>query len=131
MQCRKESLDLPVRSTLFVEYTSVSLLLHGTTMREAYDLGDPDADTSTHFFSSSETADEPVRREIVREKVMELLRGCFKRSPGPPGPLESITVLLIENTDMEAVRKVVYSAVEDEGFSSQHAGTVGPGLRNV
>jgi hypothetical protein len=116
-QCRKEGLDLPVRSTIFVEYTSVSLLLHATTMREAYDLGDRDADISTHFFSLSRAAaDEPVRRDIVREKVMELLRRCFKRSPGPPGPPESITVLLVGDTDMKAVRKVVYLAVKDEGF---------------
>jgi hypothetical protein len=111
-QCRDEGMALPVRFTLFVEHTSVAILLHGTTMREAYDLGDPDADISTHCFSSSESADEKMRREIIREKVMELLRRFLKRSPPP----ENITVLLVGDADMKAVREVVYSAVEDEGF---------------
>jgi hypothetical protein len=111
-QCRDEGMALPVRSTLFVECTYVAILLHGTTMCEAYDLGDPDADISTHFFSSSETANEQIRTEITREKVMELVRRFLKHSPPP----ENITVLLVGDADMEAVREVVYSAVEDEGF---------------
>jgi hypothetical protein len=123
-QCRDEGLALPVRSTIFVECTSVAILLHGTTMREAYDLGDPDVDISTHFFSSTETANEPMGREIIREKVMELLRRFLKPSPPP----ESITVLLVGDADMKAVREVVYSAVEDEGFKVNMLEPSNPGF---
>ena len=117
-QCRKEGLDLPVRSVLFVEYTSVALLLHATLMREASDLAEPDMDVSTHFFSLSETRDESVRGELVRDKVGELLRRRFKRFPGPPEPPKVITVLLVGGNDTVAVQEVIYSALKDEGLET-------------
>jgi hypothetical protein len=127
-ECRREGLGLSVRSMLFMEYTSFALLLHATVMREANDLADPDVDTSTHFFSPSETADAVTRRNVVRENVQELLRRRFKRFLGPPEPPSTITVLLVGDVDTVAVHNAVYSAVEDEGFEVDMRESSDPGF---
>jgi hypothetical protein len=97
-------------------------------MREASDLADPDMDVSTHFFSLSETRDEAVRGELVRDKAVELLRRRFKRFPGPPEPPKVITVLLVGEDDMVAVQEVICSAVKDEGFEADLHALSNPGF---
>jgi hypothetical protein len=117
-KCRKEGLDLPVRSSILVDYSSTALFLHAQVIREAYDLGNPDTDLSVHFFSSqSDSAlDNGMRRREIRDRVSELLFRAYKRFTGPLGPPEVISVLIVGETDMVGVSEAVYGAAVDEGF---------------
>jgi hypothetical protein len=100
-KCWEEGDDLPVRSTILVEHTSTTLLLHAASMRETYDLGDPDTDMSTYFLpkDNDETSEgSEQRRRRVDAMVADMLRRVSKRFPGPPGPPKEMTVLLTGDT---------------------------------
>ncbi|KAF2675939.1 hypothetical protein K458DRAFT_352532 [Lentithecium fluviatile CBS 122367] len=126
-RCREEGLDHPVRSTLLVDYTSSTILMHAESMREAYGTANSDIDVSTWFLSPTSErinsdADELVRRKLLSEMVVELLNRKWERFRGPPEPLEDITVLLTGNPDdidVDQARKRMEEAVDKAGFKAQ------------
>jgi hypothetical protein len=127
-KCRDEGLEMPVRKTILVDYSSRALSLNVKNMRRAYDLGWECSDASSHFFPSS--VDPSDRTQQIRDSVAELLRRKYKGhpGPGPPGPPEKITVLLLlEGDDVVGVKGAVKKAVEDEGFEVEVFGRSGMG----
>lgn len=123
-KCTEEGLNLPIRSTILVDYAAAALLLQTASIREAYDLADSYANTLTYLSSPRDNhnlddVDQYSKKQKVRKMVIDLLRTGYKRFPGPPGPPKMITVLLvgsIADIDMDGVGEIVKGAVEAEGF---------------
>jgi len=117
-RCRKEGLTLPVRPTLFIEYTSTALFLHFALMREAYDLADPDVYTYNYFFRPEDhtTPDAEERLRKLRTRIIQLLHRRYSLFSGNPEPSEVITVLLTGESSTSVVAESVERAVKSAGF---------------
>ncbi|RMZ73070.1 hypothetical protein GMOD_00009580 [Pyrenophora seminiperda CCB06] len=126
-QCRKEGLTLPVRPTLFIEYTSTAIFLHIASMREAYDLADPDVWTSYHWFHTNDhtAPDAEERLRQLRTCVIQLLHRRYSL-PGKPEPPKLITVLLTGEYSTPIVAESVDRAVKSAGFEIELLGSANP-----
>ncbi|KAE8848740.1 hypothetical protein HRS9122_02756 [Pyrenophora teres f. teres] len=123
-QCRKEGLILPVRPTLFIEYTSTAVLLHLASMREAYDLADPDVYTYPYFFRPGDpsTPDSEKRLRQLRVCIIMLLHRCYTIMDPP----KLITVLLTGESATSAAAEAVDRAVKSAGFQIELFGPTYP-----
>ncbi|EFQ86759.1 hypothetical protein PTT_17886 [Pyrenophora teres f. teres 0-1] len=123
-QCRKEGLILPVRPTLFIEYTSTAVLLHLASMREAYDLADPDVYTYPDFFRPGDpsTPDSENRLRQLRVCIIMLLHRCYTIMDPP----KLITVLLTGESATSAAAEAVDRAVKSAGFQIELFGPTYP-----
>lgn len=126
--CREEGLALPVRPTLFIEYTAISMFLHFTSMREAYDLANPDIYTYNYFFDpKDQTALDAERRpRQLRTCIIQLLHQRYLPFPGTPEPSKLITVLLTGEASTSVVAENVDRAVKNAGFEIDLYGPSNP-----
>ncbi|KAI0574734.1 hypothetical protein TUN199_10940 [Pyrenophora tritici-repentis] len=123
-QCRKEGLTLPVRPTLFIEYTSTSLLLHLASMREAYDLADPETYTYPYFFRPGDPTDPDSEKRIRQLRVCIIM--LLHRRYATTEPPKLITVLLTGESATSAAAEAVDGAVKSAGFQIELFGPTYP-----